>query len=81
MVDKDSIRKLNACLRRGDHAEISRRSGISIASVNRFLNGKDNVVSEENGGIIIETAAILLKDRSKRNAAAEKKIELITKLA
>ena len=80
MVDKDSILKLNACLKRGDYAEIHRMSGISISAVSRFLGGKDNAVSEENGEKIIDTATRLLKDRSKRNAAAAKKIDEIVKL-
>jgi len=80
MIDKVSIRKLNACLRRGDQSEISRRSGISKATVNRFLNCQDYACSDESGELIIETTMALIKDRNKRAAAAAKKIEAITKL-
>lgn len=76
---KDSIKKLNAHLRAGDQAKIAKLMGISQPTVNRFLNGNEDCVSEETASKIIEKAAIVIKDRKKRNAKIEKLIESATK--
>ncbi len=77
MINKDLIKKLNAALKRGDQRKIARLAGISKPTVNRFLNGNADCVSEETADLIIDKVGILIKERSKRNAANERKIEKI----
>ncbi len=77
MISKNSINKLNKSLKRGDQKAIAEDSGLSIVTVNRFLNGNDDCVSDESAALIIKSAAKIIKTRSKLKTATEKLINSI----
>ena len=79
MINKESIKKLNDHLRKGDQSKIAMLAGVSKPTVNRFLNGNDDCVSEETASRIIEKAAIVIKARKKLQEKNEKMIESATK--
>ena len=75
MIDREKIQKLNASLRKGDQKEIARLSGISALTVNRFLNGNEDCVSDETASLIVSNAAKIIKKRSDLKKASEKLID------
>jgi ABC-type phosphate/phosphonate transport system ATPase subunit len=77
MLQRESIKKINVALRHGDQARIADMSGISKVTVNRFFNGNEDCISDEKAAIIIEKAAIIIKERSKTRSKSEKKLAAI----
>lgn len=79
MISKEDILTLNESLKKGDQKAIANASGLSVPTVNRFLNGNEECVSDESAALIIEAAAAVIKKRNKLNAASEKLIKSIRK--
>lgn len=77
MIDKQKILKLNKSLKKGDQKTIAELSGISTITVNRFLNGNEDSVSDESAALIIESAVKIIKQRSKLAKASGKLIDSI----
>lgn len=77
MIDKQKILKLNKSLKQGDQKAIAELSGISAITVNRFLNGNEDMVSDESAALIIESAVKIIKQRSKLAKASGKLIDSI----
>lgn len=77
MIDKERILKLNKSLKKGDQKAIAELSGISSVTVNRFLNGNEDCVSDETAALIVEHAVKVVKDRSQLNKGSEKLIDSI----
>ena len=77
MITKNKLFKLNKSLKKGDQKAIAELSGISSATVNRFLNGKDDCVSDETASLIILNASEIIKKRNKLKSANEKIINSI----
>ena len=78
MITKQEIEKLNENLKRGDAKAIATQTGLSIATVSRFLNGKQDSVSDETEALIIENAVKIIKQRGKLKIASEKLIKSIS---
>ena len=76
-MTKQDIQKLNSHLKKGDQKAISELSGISTVTVNRFLNGNEDCVSDETAAVIIEKAAKIIKERNRLNKASQKLINSI----
>lgn len=76
-MNKEKILKLNKSLRKGDQKAIAELSGISAVTVNRFLNGNEDSVSDESAALIIEFAVKVIKQRSKLKKASDKLIDSI----
>jgi len=77
MIDKQKILKLNKSLKKGDQKAIAELSGISTITVNRFLNGNEDSVSDESAALIVESAVKIIKQRSKLAKASGKLIDSI----
>lgn len=75
MIDKEKILKLNKSLKRGDQKTIAKLSGISTVTINRFLNGNEDVVSDKSAALIVEHAVKIIKERSKLTKASDKLID------
>jgi len=76
-MEKAEIKKLNDLLKRGDQSQIANLAGISKPHVNRFFNGNDHKVSEDNETKILKAAATVIKNREKLQ---KKNSELINSL-
>lgn len=76
-MTKQDIQKLNSHLKKGDQKAISEASGISTVTVNRFLNGNEDCVSDETAAVIISAAAKIIKERNRLNKASQKLINSI----
>jgi predicted transcriptional regulator len=77
MIDTETILRLNAALRYGDHSKIAGMVGVSKTTVNRFLNGIGGYVNDEKANLIIEKATEIIQERKKKTAASQKKIAKI----
>jgi hypothetical protein len=70
-MTREEIKILDAKLRHGDKRLIARMAGLAFNTVGMFFSGKAPV-SDETSSMIIETAAQIIKNRNKLNAASER---------
>ena len=77
MITAKQVLKLNEKLRKGDQKVIAKLSNISAVTVNRFLNGNTDCVSDETASLIIINASKIINKRNKLKAASEKLINSI----
>jgi len=76
-MTKQDIEKLNAHLKKGDQKAIAELTGLSKITVNKFFNGNDDNITDENISLIVNSASILIKKRKRLKAASEKIINSI----
>jgi len=74
MANSESIIKLKESLQKGDQKAISIDTGISMQTINRFLNGNPFNVSVETSTKIIKSASDIIKKRKKDISDSEKLI-------
>ena len=81
MENKDLIQKLNNQLKKGDRISIVALTGIDKAVVSRFMNGKEENISDERATAIIDAALNVISKRAELNKANERKITKALKTA
>ena len=77
MANRETIKKVNNELRYGDKRVLASRTGLSVLTVNRFFNGKENELIEDTHTKIMTAALEIIEERQKREKALEKKTNSI----
>lgn len=79
MTNSDLIKKINDNLISGDQVKLAKLTGLTAPTINRFLKGQENSVSDETASKIIKKAALLIARRRKLQAKNVELIETATK--
>jgi DNA-binding Xre family transcriptional regulator len=73
-MTKQDIQKLFAHLKKGDQKEIANLTGLSNVTVNKFFNGNDDSITDENAAKIVVAAKSVIDKRKSLNRNSQKLI-------
>ena len=74
-MTKQDIQKLFAHLKKGDQKAISELTGLSNVTVNKFFNGNEDSLADENITKIVVATKKVIDKRSRLNKANKKLID------